>query len=605
MNFSFSVIARTSKRGEHRFVTRRYAAVWTANNNKKDGKFRKMETSPVIETRLGKVRGKLATSHLGDNYYSFQGIPYAKAPVGSLRFKDPQPAEPWADELDATKEGPECPSSHLMFLYYIGKEDNCLNLNVYMKEMPKADSPLKPVMVWIHGGAFIQGSNTTELYGPDFLMAEDVIQVFINYRLGVLGFLSLEDESLGVPGNAGLKDQVEALRWVRDNIKSFGGDPNNVTIFGESAGAASVHYLILSPTTKGLFHKAILQSGSTLNPWALGQKGVAAITKYLGIKDTDEKQVLEQLIKICPKKLVSAQMKVPEHFTPVRRAFAPVVEKPSSGAFLTEEPLKILKEGKYNKIPIIMGSTSCEGMLYELAKKTRNLKSALNFENEIPYDLDILTKSEESTKIAEKIKNFYKLDELSADEKTQATYALKSDHHFVHGLHRTLTLHLETSTQPIFYYVFSFEGEFNFFRKFATSKALPIYFVCIYLLNNFDREGIRSFLTKIANGMGYSKHPGVCHADDLGYLFRTFFTPKFVEGSKEVETVRRLVTMWTNFAKYGNPTPEGNSLNITWNAAEKGKHAYLDIGTELQMKKNPFEERNAFWDEIYRECGKN
>ncbi|XP_044745324.1 uncharacterized protein LOC123307172 [Coccinella septempunctata] len=604
-----SVVSQTSARNQQRFASRRYATTsWKTSSDKKktERKIRTMDAAnPVVETALGKVRGKMVTSHVGDNYYSFQGIPYAKAPVGSLRFKDPQPAEPWTGELDATKEGPECPSSHMMFLYFIGKEDNCLNLNVYLREMPKADSPLKPVMVWIHGGAFIQGSNRTELYGPDYLMREDVIQVSINYRLGVFGFLSLEDESLGIPGNAGLKDQVQALKWVRDNIKNFGGDPNNVTIYGESAGAASVHYLLLSPTTKGLFHKAIMQSGCTLNPWALGQKGVAIIAKYLGIKDTDEKQVLEQLMKICPKKLVTAEMKYPELFIPVKRAFGPVVEKPSPEAFLTEDPLKLLKEGNYHKVPILMGANTNEGLLYELAKKLRNLKSVPNFDNDIPQELGIPAKSEELSKVSEKIKKFYKMDELSSDQKILALYELKSDHHFIHGIHRSLTLNLETNPQPTYFYVFSFEGEFNYFRKFATSKALPIHFVCIYLLNNFDREGVRNLLCKIANGMGYNKTPGVCHADELGYLFRTFFSPKMVEGSRESETVKRMVTLWTNFAKFGNPTPEGNDLNLTWQPATKDNHLYLDIGDELLMKKNPFHERNQFWDEIYKEHAKN
>lgn len=111
---------------------------------------------------------------------------------------------------------------------------------------------LRPVMFWIHGGAFMTGSNKTELFGPEYLIAENVVIVTINYRLGFLGFLSLDDPLLGVPGNAGLKDMVMALKWVQENISQFCGDPNNVTIFGESAGAAAVHFLMLSPMAKGL-----------------------------------------------------------------------------------------------------------------------------------------------------------------------------------------------------------------------------------------------------------------------------------------------------------------------------------------------------------------
>lgn len=114
---------------------------------------------------------------------------------------------------------------------------------------------LKPVMFWIHGGGYTTGSGNSDMYGPHYLISQDVIVVTINYRLGVLGFLTLDDPKLGVPGNAGLKDQVMALKWVQKNIRNFGGDPNNVTIFGESAGASSVHFLLLSPMAKGLCHR--------------------------------------------------------------------------------------------------------------------------------------------------------------------------------------------------------------------------------------------------------------------------------------------------------------------------------------------------------------
>ncbi|KAL3286183.1 hypothetical protein HHI36_000694 [Cryptolaemus montrouzieri] len=525
-----------------------------------------------------------------------------------VSFQAPKVAEPWSGEFDATKEGPECPSAHLLFLTYIGKEDNCLNLSVYTKELPEPDAPPKPVMVWIHGGGFIQGSNKTEFYSPDYLMTEDVIQVIINYRLGIFGFLCLEDENLEVPGNAGLKDQVHALKWVRDNIASFGGDPNNVTIYGESAGSASVHYLILSPSAKGLFHKAILQSGCTLNVWACGQRGTADITKRLGIKETEEKMILEQLQKTCPKKLVSAQMKAPELMVAAhKRIYGPVVEKPSEEAFLTEDPITILKSGNYNKVPMIIGLNTNEGLLYEIAKKTRNIKGPLDLELEIPHELGISPKTEAAAAIADKIKKFYKLQEGSNDDKTKATYILKSDHHFNHGVHRCIIYHLESNTNPMYYYLFSFDGDFNYFKKFATSKALVIYFICHYFMSSFDKESIRNMFIRVANSIGFRKLDGVCHADDIGYLFRSFFSKKVDPESREAKMVKQFVTLWTNFAKYGNPTPENkeNELGVRWQPLEKQKHHCLNIGDELKMESNPFEENNKFWDEIYKEYLKN
>ncbi|RZC42615.1 COesterase and/or Abhydrolase 3 domain containing protein [Asbolus verrucosus] len=270
-------------------------------------------THPFVTIEEGRLRGKTAEDYLGGTYHSFLGIPYAKAPIGELRFKAPVPVEPWDGVKDATKEGPECPSRHMFFGYYVGCEDNCLNLNVYTRELPKDDSSsLKPVMVWIHGGAFLYGCNKSEYFGPDYLITEDIVLVCINYRLGVLGFLSLEDPSLGIPGNAGMKDMILALKWVQRNIQKFGGDPNNVTIFGESAGSASVHYLYLSPLSKGLFHKAIAQSGSSLNCWAKGCSNGKNIANDLGYKETDEKKILEYLRNLSPQKIVNAQHKSPD-----------------------------------------------------------------------------------------------------------------------------------------------------------------------------------------------------------------------------------------------------------------------------------------------------
>lgn len=167
-------------------------------------------------------------------------------------------------------------------------------------------------MVFIHGGAFVTGSNKTYMYGPEFLLTQDIVLVSINYRLGALGFLSSEDVTLGVPGNAGLKDQTLALKWVRENIKNFNGDPGNVTIFGESAGSCSVHYQMLSPTAKGLFHKAILQSGCTLNHWSLGRHVMIELAKELGHDLSSEKEALEVLRSAPLKLLYEAQERLDE-----------------------------------------------------------------------------------------------------------------------------------------------------------------------------------------------------------------------------------------------------------------------------------------------------
>jgi carboxylesterase type B len=166
-------------------------------------------------------------------------------------MQDAQPLEPWVGVRDATKDGNQCYARDLFSRTVQGSED-CLFLNVYTQQLPSNTSKtLKPVMFWIHGGGFKTGSNTSKRYGPEFLLTEDIVLVTINYRVGIFGFLNFEDASLGVPANTGLKDMVMALKWVQKNISEFSGDPNNVTIFGESAGATSVHYLVLSRLTAG------------------------------------------------------------------------------------------------------------------------------------------------------------------------------------------------------------------------------------------------------------------------------------------------------------------------------------------------------------------
>lgn len=213
-------------------------------------------TGPVRDTTQGPVRGVEE-----DTMLAFKGIPYAAAPVGDLRFKPPVAPVAHSETLAADEVGNACPQASGAFAPTEPTSEDCLYLNIYT---PKGDGPY-PVMVWIHGGAYISGSGASAGYDPTRLVQEDVIVVTMNYRLGALGFLphaSLTAEGGGDSGNYGLLDQQAALQWLQDNIAEFGGNPNNVTIFGESAGGHSVLTHVVSPTADGLFHKAIVQSGS-------------------------------------------------------------------------------------------------------------------------------------------------------------------------------------------------------------------------------------------------------------------------------------------------------------------------------------------------------
>src|SRR5690349_2228857 len=185
-----------------------------------------------------------------------------------------------------------------------GSED-CLFLNIFTKDASPAK--LQPVMIFIHGGAFHSGSSSTKAYAPDYLLMADVVVVTINYRLGAFGFLSLKDESLEVPGNAGLKDQLMAMKFVKKNIENFGGDPNNITLFGQSAGGSSVSFHCVSEQSKGLFNRAIIMSGCVLNDWSITPQlqWPERLARKLGYEgNNEEKNVYEFLQKADPVKIV-------------------------------------------------------------------------------------------------------------------------------------------------------------------------------------------------------------------------------------------------------------------------------------------------------------
>lgn len=221
--------------------------------------------TPLVTTAQGKAQGKLISS---GKVQAFLGLPYAAPPVGPLRWKAPEAPTGWKGVRDATRFGSRCEQWPIWKDYLFldsGPSEDCLYLNVYTPATANANSRL-PVMFWIHGGGYTAGAGSEPRYTNSTLPAEGVVLVTINYRLGVFGFLASADlakENSGSAGNYGLMDTVAALRWVRANIASFGGDPDNVTIFGESAGSFAVSTVMAAPTARGLFHKAIGESGAT------------------------------------------------------------------------------------------------------------------------------------------------------------------------------------------------------------------------------------------------------------------------------------------------------------------------------------------------------
>lgn len=258
-------------------------------------------------------------------------VPYAKPPINELRFKSPQKLLKFdVPVLDCTEERDCCPHSYLSG--FVGDE-NCLFLNVYAPKVDKSVLKALPVMVFIHGGGFSMDSSSRDCYSPEYLLQKDVIVVTLNYRLHVLGFLSLP--SMGISGNAGLKDQQMAIEWVHENISAFNGDPENITIFGGSAGAACVHLQVLNKTSRNLIKRGIMQSGTAIGDWVIQnnpENKARILAKFLGSKGQTDKDVYETLMKATPKELLFNSLKA-IHPDEKRRnlplVFKPVIEHDS------------------------------------------------------------------------------------------------------------------------------------------------------------------------------------------------------------------------------------------------------------------------------------
>ncbi|XP_049802587.1 esterase FE4-like [Schistocerca nitens] len=514
----------------------------------------------TVETQEGTLRGLMTETYTNIAMYKFEGIPYAEPPIGDLRFQPPVPKAAWSGVRDALQVGSKCPQYRNNEMS--GDED-CLYLNVYGPGDALQNATLKPVMVRIHGGCFTGGYGHGTI--PNYFVDNDVVIVSINNRLGLLGFLSTGDEV--VPGNMGLKDQTEALRWVQRNIAAFGGDPDRVTIFGQSAGGASIHYHILSPMSKGLYKNAIAMSGSALNPWAFSRNATdraIRFAQHLGYTGKTSNDLLKFLKDVDAYTLVldeKTALSEEDSKSLFQCVWVPSSEPEHDGAFLTEQPWKLVSEGRYNLVPFMAGDTDLERVAHTQPGGQLSTEAAIknlndNFDKIVGNDLRLQTK-EEQQEGAESIKKWY-YNGCDITLKDNYTTALFDSHLcFVEGVDAILRSMSRYSSHPVYYYVFSFVGPLS----------------------------------------AYPGGPGAAHADDIHYMFASATS---LDPDTDGGIIRaQMIDTWSNFAKYDNPTPQKTSiLTETWKEYDESAPYYLEITRPLHLGTNLSEPYMTYWNKL-------
>ncbi|CAG5055739.1 unnamed protein product [Parnassius apollo] len=514
--------------------------------------------TPIVKTTNGLVRGRISDN---GQFYQYFGIPYGF--VGEEnRFKAPLPPLKWKGIFEAIDENIRCPQK-MVGSVVVGDED-CLKLNVYTP-ISRQSNKLLPVMVYIHGGCFFEGTGTAFLYGADYFVEHDVVFVGISYRLNVEGFLCLGIEE--APGNAGLKDQIAALKWIKENIKAFGGDPDSVTVFGESAGAVSTSYLILSPAARGLFHRVILQSGSSLAPWGMQHdpiKTASSLAKEFGHTTIDPQELYDILSKKTTEELILA-IRNPEHknYVTAETLFAPCIEKhvPGVEPVITEHPVDVISSGNYTKVPMIIGFNDNEG-IYFVAKDYGNKLKEIN-----PYELlspDLEFPGDENRNSTVEILNNYYFSSKKEDM-IMDVVELYSDLHFKFPSVIESELYIRTSYQPIYFYLFKYSGYIN--------------------------------MPKMISFFGSKQ--GASHADELFYMFKPLSIP-LPQRYLERKMIKRMVTLWTNFAKYSDPTPKTSSLlPVRWRPSREWNPTALIIDNSITTAPMWNEASVRLWNDTY------
>ena len=492
-----------------------------------------------------KVDGGVISGTTADGVRSFKGIPFAAPPVSELRWKAPQPVVAWEGVRKCEAFGPDCPQAPYPAgsMYYSPprmQSEDCLYLNVWTAA--KAGDK-RPVMVWIHGGALTRGSGATRTYDGTAFAKKGVLLVTVNYRLGPLGYLAHPDLTAESPqnssGNYGVLDQIAALRWVQKNIAAFGGDPGNVTIFGESAGSWSVNVLVATPLAKGLFHRAIGQSGGSFGPMTYlkedkprltaAEKVGAAFAKAAGADSIKALRAIpaEKIIDIFNNDAEGKKFRT-----------SPTVD----GWVLPDEIRNIFAQGKQNDVPVIVGSNA-------------NEMTSLTVPATVPKTIEDYRKRVE-TLYGEATRDFDALYPVKGTDDIAAAYL---------GSLRDVSFTLPMRTWA---------------RMTSTghSKAYLYFF---------------SHVPPNPN----SKYLGAYHAGEIAYVFNNLNPQNALLQETDRKLAGTMSNYWVNFARTGDPNGKGLPK---WAAYKTSDEPYMDFGDAVQLRNHLLKTQLDFLEQFQK-----
>ncbi|XP_025963616.1 neuroligin-4, X-linked isoform X2 [Dromaius novaehollandiae] len=548
---------------------------------------------PVVTTNYGKIRGlrtPLPNEILGP-VEQYLGVPYASPPTGERRFQPPEPPSSWTGVRNATQFAAVCPqyldersllndmlpvwftaNLDTVVTYVQDQNEDCLYLNIYV---PTEDdihdqNSKKPVMVYIHGGSYMEGTGNM-IDGSILASYGNVIVVTLNYRLGVLGFLSTGDQA--AKGNYGLLDQIQALRWIEENIGSFGGDPKRVTIFGSGAGASCVSLLTLSHYSEGLFQKAIIQSGTALSSWAVNYqpaKYTRILADKVGCDMLDTTDLVECLRNKNYKELIQ------QTITPATYhiAFGPVID----GDVIPDDPQILMEQGEFLNYDIMLGVNQGEGLKFvDGIVDNEDGVSPNDFDFSVSNFVDNLYGYPEGKDtLRETIKFMYTdwADKENPETRRKTLVALFTDHQWVAPAVATADLHAQYGS-PTYFYAFYHHCQSEMKPSWADSA----------------------------------------HGDEVPYVFgipmigpTELFNCNFSKNDVMLSAV--VMTYWTNFAKTGDPnqpvpqdtkfihTKPNRFEEVAWSKYNPKDQLYLHIGLKPRVRDHYRATKVAFWLEL-------